>query len=81
MAIVNLCSLDNAVRVKEELEQKLEASRQGLLSAEEKAELAAQVFAEEEETVKELNKELMRKRGIHYKKQQVSDNKRSVTKQ
>ena len=33
--------------------------------------MAEQIFAEEEEEVKILTKDLMTKRGIHYRKQQV----------
>ena len=59
------------MRIKRELTKKLEAAQKGVLSAEEKAAIAARAFAEEEEAVKILNSDLMRKRDIHYRKQQV----------
>ena len=41
------------------------------MSAEERAALAAKIFADEEEQVKILNNDLLNKRAIQYRKQQV----------
>ena len=70
----SLCFFDSlgyAKKIKEDLQRKLEMTQKGVMTAEEKAAVAAKVFAEEEELVKVLNRDLIRKREANYKKQQV----------
>ncbi|XP_039256465.2 coiled-coil domain-containing protein 39-like [Styela clava] len=62
--------LQQATLTREQLQDKLSAANQGVLSAEEQAALAEEMLNKEEESLKEFDQELRRIRDLHFKKKE-----------
>lgn len=66
--------LQQATQTREQLQDKLAAANQGVLSAEEEAAMAEQILGHEEEQIKTLDLELRRIRDVQFKKKEQLHN-------